>query len=95
MQKTIQDCSKSIQVNPTVDAYYQRGEAYERLGQHQKAIADFDAAIAESRDAPFVYRARSVAKRSAGDPDGAQADDDQAQRIETGHSVAADVLLAP
>lgn len=95
VQKTIQDCSKSIQVNPTVDAYYQRGEAYERLGQHQKAIADFDAAIAESRDAPFVYRARSLAKRSAGDPDGAQADDDQAQRIETGHSVAADVLLAP
>ena len=95
LQKTIRDCSKSIQVNPTLDAYYQRGEAYERLGEHQKAIADFDAAIAESREAPFAYRARSVAKRNAGDRDGAQADDDQAQRIETGHSVEADVLLAP
>jgi tetratricopeptide (TPR) repeat protein len=81
-QQTIRDCSKSLQLNPTVDAYYQRGEAYEKLGQHHKAIADFDAAIAESRESPFAYRARSVAKRNAGDPQGAQADDDQARRIE-------------
>src|SRR5579863_2221325 len=27
VQQTIRDCSKSIQVSPTVDAYYQRGEA--------------------------------------------------------------------
>jgi len=95
VQKTIQDCSKSIQVNPTVDAYYQRGEAYEKLGEHRRAIADFDAAIAESREAPFAYRARSVAKRNAGDRAGALADDDQARRIETGQSVEGDVLLAP
>jgi tetratricopeptide (TPR) repeat protein len=95
VQKTIQDCSKSIQVNPTVDAYYQRGEAYEKLGEHQKAIADFDAAIAESREAPFAYRARSVAKRNVGDRAGAQADDDQARRIETGQSMDPDVLRAP
>jgi tetratricopeptide (TPR) repeat protein len=95
VQQTIRDCSKSIQVNPTLDAYYQRGEAYEKLGEHQKAIADFDAAISEFREAPFAYRARSVAKRKAGDRAGAQADDDQARRIETGHSLEADVLLAP
>jgi len=95
VQKTIRDCSKSIQVNPTIEAYYQRGEAYEKLGEHQKAIADFGAAIAESREAPFAYRARSVAKRNAGDREGAQADDDQARRIETGQSVEGDVLLAP
>jgi tetratricopeptide (TPR) repeat protein len=95
VQQTIRDCSKSIQVNPTVDAYYQRGEAYEKLGEHQKAIADFDAAIAESREAPFAYRARSVAKRNAGDRAGAQADDEQAQRIETGQTADADVLRAP
>jgi tetratricopeptide (TPR) repeat protein len=95
VQQTIRDCSKSIQVSPTVDAYYQRGEAYEKLGEHQKAIADFDAAIAESREAPFAYRARSVAKRNVGDRAGAQADDDQARRIETGQSVDPDVLRAP
>ena len=95
VQKTIQDCSKSIQMSPSVDAYYQRGEAYEKLGEHQKAIADFDAAIAESREAPFAYRARSVAKRNVGDRAGAQADDDQARRIETGQPAQGDVLLAP
>jgi tetratricopeptide (TPR) repeat protein len=95
VQKTIQDCSKSIAVGPTVDAYYQRGEAYEKLGEHQKAIADFDAAIAESRESPFAYRARSVAKLNAGDREGARADDDQARRIETGQSADPDVLRAP
>ncbi len=95
VQKTIQDCNKSIQVSPTVDAYYQRGEAYEKLGEHRKAIADFDAAIGESREAPFAYRARSVAKRNVGDRAGAQADDDQARRIETGQSMDPDVLRAP
>jgi tetratricopeptide (TPR) repeat protein len=95
VQQTIRDCSKSIQVSPTLDAYYQRGEAYEKLGEHQKAIADFDAAISEFREAPFAYRARSVAKRNAGDSAGAQADDDQAQRIETGQAADSDVLRAP
>jgi tetratricopeptide (TPR) repeat protein len=95
LQKTIRDCSKSIQVSPTLGAYYQRGEAYEKLGEYQKAIADFDAAISEFREAPFAYRARSVAKRNAGDRVGARADDDQARRIETGQSLQADVLLAP
>ena len=94
-QNTIRDCSKSIDVHPTLDAYYQRGEAYEKLGEHRKAIADFDAAISEFREAPFAYRARSVAKRNAGDRAGAQADDDQARRIETGQSIEADVLRTP
>jgi len=95
VQKTIRDCSKSIQMSPTLDAYYQRGEAYEKIGEHQKAIADFDAAIAESREAPFAYRARSVAKRNAGDREGSRADDEQARRIETGQSAETDVLRAP
>jgi tetratricopeptide (TPR) repeat protein len=95
VQGTIRDCSKSIQLNPTLDAYYQRGEAYEKLGEHQKAIADFDAAISEFREAPFAYRARSVAKRNAGDRAGARADDDQARRIETGQSADSDVLRTP
>ena len=29
VQETIRDCSKSIQMSPTLDAYHQRGEAYE------------------------------------------------------------------
>ncbi|MEO8050139.1 MAG: tetratricopeptide repeat protein [Acidobacteriota bacterium] len=95
MQKTIRDCSKSLAVAPTLDAYYQRGQAYERLGEHRKAIADFDVAISEFREGPVAYRARAAAKRNAGDSEGAARDDGQAQRIETGHSVEPDVSLAP
>jgi len=94
-RKAIQEFSKSIQVNPTLEGYYQRGEAYEKLGEHQKAIADFDAAIGEFREAPYAYRARGVAKRNSGDRDGAAADEEKAQRIETGKAPERDVLLAP
>ena len=45
-------------MTPTVEGHYQRGEAYEKLGDHQKAIADFDAAIVESSEAPYAFRAR-------------------------------------
>ena len=95
VQKAIQDCSKSIAIKPTLDAYYQRGEAFEKVGDHQKAIADLDAAISEFREAPYAYRARAAAKRNAGDREGALADDDKAQRIETGRPAERDVLLAP
>jgi tetratricopeptide (TPR) repeat protein len=95
LQKAIRECTKSIDVKPTLDGYYQRGEAYEKLGEHEKAIADFGAAIGEFREAPYVYRARAAARRNFGDREGAQADDANAQRIETGRPVEPDVLLAP
>jgi tetratricopeptide (TPR) repeat protein len=65
------------------------------VGDHQKAIADFDAAIAESRDWSFIYRARAAAERKIGDRDAADADEDKAQRIETGQAVEGNVLRAP
>ena len=82
-------------MNSTLEGHYQRGEAYEKLGEHQKALADFDAAIAEFRDAPYAYRARAVTKRNIGDREGAQADENTAQQIETGKPEERDVLLAP
>ncbi len=94
-QKAVHEFSKSLKAKATMDGYYQRAEAYEKLGEHQKAIADFDAAIGEFREAPYAYRARAVAKRNFGDREGADADDQEAQRIETGHPVERDVLLAP
>jgi tetratricopeptide (TPR) repeat protein len=94
-QKAIQEFSKSIQVKPTLEGYYQRGEAYEKLGEHWKAIADFNAAVVEFREAPYAYRARAGAKRNIGDREGAQADEEKAQWIETGRPVERDVLLAP
>ena len=81
-QKALAEFSASLKNKPSLEGYYQRGQAYESLGQHGKAITDFDAAIAEYREAPYVYRARATARRNAGDREGANADDIEADRIE-------------
>ena len=70
----LQELDKSIAIQPTIEAYYQRGEILESQGEHQKAIDNYDLAIAIDRDAPEVYLARATAKASLGDQDGAHAD---------------------
>ncbi len=81
-QKAIEDFSSSLKMKPSLEGYYQRGQAYEALGQHAKAIADYDAAIIEFREAPYAYRARAAAKRNAGDREGATFDEEAADRLE-------------
>jgi tetratricopeptide (TPR) repeat protein len=68
------ELNKSIDLKPTLEAYYQRGEILDNQGEHQKAIDDFNAAIAFSRDSPDVYLARAQAKANLGDLEGAHAD---------------------
>jgi tetratricopeptide (TPR) repeat protein len=78
----MEELNKSLVVQPTIDAYYQRGELLEAQGEHQKAIADYDQAIALARDAPYMYRARAMAKEKLGDHEGARADRMHATEIE-------------
>ena len=84
-EKAIGELSKSIQARATMDGYYQRGQAYESLGQHQKAIDDYDQAVAQMPEAPYVYRARAVAKDKLGDSKGATQDRTKADGIEAVH----------
>jgi tetratricopeptide (TPR) repeat protein len=70
----LEELNKSIGLHPTVDALFQRGQILDAQGNHQKAINDFDRAIEENRDAPYMYRARALAKANLGDPEGAHAD---------------------
>jgi hypothetical protein len=51
------------------------------LGQFDKAIEDYDRAIAERRDAPWVYLARSIAKRTLGDEAGYRRDQERAAEL--------------
>lgn len=83
-QRAMHDFDKSLQVKPSLEGYYQRALAYEYLGQYQNAVADFDAAINEFRDAPNVYRARAAAKRKLDDREGADDDEKAADKIESG-----------
>jgi len=81
-EKALADLNRSLELEPSVDAYYQRGQVYHTLGRYENAIADFDLSIALLREAPYVYRARSAARRALGDAAGADADRDKADSIE-------------
>jgi tetratricopeptide (TPR) repeat protein len=77
----LEELTKSISLEPSTDAYYQRGAIFESQGEHRKAIQDYDQAIAQARDAPFIYLARALAKQNAGDEEGARADRMTAAKI--------------
>jgi tetratricopeptide (TPR) repeat protein len=81
-KRAMESYSKSIGSNATVDAYFERAQTYEILGEHQKAVSDYDKAILKMPDAPAVYRARSLARRNLGDEPGYEADRDTANRME-------------
>jgi tetratricopeptide (TPR) repeat protein len=81
-KKAIEEFSKSLAIKPSTDGYYARGLAYDSVGEHQRAIEDYDKAIVELNDAPYAYRARATAKAALGDLDGAKADRDAALAFE-------------
>jgi tetratricopeptide (TPR) repeat protein len=81
-EHAVEAFTDSLAIEPNLDAYYERGETYETLKEHQKAIDDFDKAIAMMRDAPNVYRARAAARRNLGDTAGSDSDREMARTIE-------------
>jgi tetratricopeptide (TPR) repeat protein len=80
--RAMNELNVAIQVGGSTDAFYQRGQLHESLGQHKEAIQDYDAAIHEQPDAPYVYRARAMARDAMGDRAAASADRRQALYIE-------------
>lgn len=78
----LEELNKSLSIQPNIEAYYQRGLILDAQGEHKKAIDDYDLAIAVARDAPYMYRARAMAKQSLGDLEGAHADRTTAAQIE-------------
>lgn len=84
-KQAVEEYSKSIQISSNVDALFERGQLRESLGEHQKAIDDFTSAIDSLPDAPYLYRARAMAKSAMGDADGAEADRATARSMENSH----------
>jgi len=78
----LEEFTKSVGAKPTIEGYYELAQTYENLGQHQKAIEFYDEAIREMPDAPYVYRARALARANAGDLQGAQQDRQTAAAFE-------------
>ena len=81
-RRAMEAYTKSISAKPSLDALYERGQTYELLGEHRKAIEDYDRAILEMPDSPSVYRARGLARRNLGDQAGYEADRDAANLMD-------------
>jgi tetratricopeptide (TPR) repeat protein len=82
LTRAMTEFTAAINITADTDAFYQRGQVHELLGEHQQAIQDYDAAIHDQPDAPYVYRARAMARDAMGDHDEAQQDRRTAIRIE-------------
>jgi tetratricopeptide (TPR) repeat protein len=82
LTRAMNEFTVSIELSPNTDAFYQRGQLHELLGQHVQAIQDYDAAIHEQPDAPDIYRARALSKDALGDHEGSQQDRRAALHIE-------------
>jgi tetratricopeptide (TPR) repeat protein len=78
----VNEFTVAIDLGSTVEANYQRGQLYESLGQHQKALEDYGLAIAQLPNAPYVYRARALSRDNMGDRTGAEEDRKTAYLIE-------------
>ena len=82
LNRALPEFTAGINAGASVDALYQRGRMYESLGQHQKALEDYNAAILQLTDAPYAYRARASVRENLGDAGGAKEDRQKAFDIE-------------
>lgn len=78
----LHDFDKSIELQPTVDGYFQRGQLHAARGEFKEAIRDFDEAISQRREAPYVYLARSMARKALGDEEGYKQDQATAESLQ-------------
>jgi tetratricopeptide (TPR) repeat protein len=76
--RALEEYDRSLRIEPSVDAHYQRGEIYASRGLYQKAIEEYTWILENGPPSPLVYRARALARSRMGDAAGAQADVDLA-----------------
>lgn len=93
LDRAVADCNVVIKSDPTpithseavppyvADAYVHRGTAFARMGQHDKAIADFTDAISLVPQGPTPYERRAQSRRAIGDFGGAAEDERRALQL--------------
>ena len=65
-QKAVEDSSTALAIEPQEDAYAVRGDAYRKLGEYAKAVADYDAAHRIDGDVAETWLLYSRALHRAG-----------------------------
>jgi serine/threonine protein kinase/Flp pilus assembly protein TadD len=79
---SLEDCNEAIRLKPGEWFFHiHRGFTYQARQEWQRAIADFDKAIALGHEAADVYEARAVARARLDDVDGAREDEERAARL--------------
>jgi tetratricopeptide (TPR) repeat protein len=81
-RSAVEDFTKALQVDPSLDNYFQRASTYQLLGEQEKAIADFNEAIAIAPDQPHVYFARAKSKAAMGDTKGSDEDYQKGRKLD-------------
>jgi endogenous inhibitor of DNA gyrase (YacG/DUF329 family) len=81
--RTTADYGKAIELNPSnADAYYERGDAYDELGEYEKAIADYNTAIELDPNHALAYYNRGCAYGEMGEYGKAIADYNKAIELD-------------
>ena len=89
LEAAIDAYTKAIELNQAfIEAYINRGNAKNGLGQHQAAIADYDRAIELNQAYAIAYNNRGNAKNDLGQYQAAIADLDRAIELNQAYSAA-------
>lgn len=77
------DCNEALRMDPTmVESYDTRGFVYLKLGQFDKAIADYDTAFKLEPGRPYALYGRGIARQKQGDVAGGDKDIAAAKTIQ-------------
>ncbi len=80
-QKALEDFDRAVDLDPSVDNFYQRAATYQQLGEHRLAIADLTQVLKLNPDEAPAYYARSSSRAAIGDLKGAKADRKEGLRL--------------
>lgn len=83
-REAIEDFQHAIKIAPSPELHSERALLHQKLGEHQKALEDWNAVIELSPIWPTNYRSRARTYQALGDQAAAERDFETARRIERG-----------
>jgi len=78
LREAVEAATRSLELEPSADAYSQRALAHVGLGDRAAALDDFEVAIDLAPEWDMLYANRATARFDFGDPEGARADAERA-----------------
>jgi tetratricopeptide (TPR) repeat protein len=80
--RALDDFSRAVELEPSLDNYFQRAATYQLLNDHEHAVEDFNQALAAWPNEPHIYYARAQSRAALGDSKGALQDIRAGRKIE-------------